>query len=90
MPFGYFILSLRNNDNLGLFAFVFSPGNKDKTTRNSKINKALISVAKYFAPLFIIFSPVIHPHEITIYFIISGRIEKMQFCILSSFSYFGR
>ena len=28
-----------------------------KTTWNNKINKALISVAKYFAPLFIIFLP---------------------------------
>ena len=57
VPFGYFILSLRKNDNLGLFAFVFSPQNNDKTTWNNKINKALISVAKYFAPLFIIFLP---------------------------------
>ena len=57
VPFGYFILSLRKNDNLGLFAFIFSPQNNDKTTWNNKINKALISVAKYFAPLFIIFLP---------------------------------
>ena len=45
------------NDNLGLFAFVFSTQNNDKTTWKNKINKAQISVAKYFAPLFIIFLP---------------------------------
>ena len=52
----FHFLSLRMNDNLGLFTFVFSPQNNDKTTYN-KINKAQISVAKYFAPLFIIFLP---------------------------------
>ena len=39
--------------------FVFSPQNNDltaKLTRNNEINEA-ISAAKYFAPLFIVFSP---------------------------------
>ena len=43
--------------------FVFSPQNNDltaKLTRNNKINEALISAAKYFAPLFIVSSPQIN------------------------------
>ena len=39
--------------------FVFSPPTNDKYTRNNKINEALISAAKYFAKLFIVFYPVI-------------------------------
>ena len=37
MPFRYLVLSLRNNDNLRLFAAKY-----DKTTRNNEINEALI------------------------------------------------
>ena len=31
----------------------------DKTTENNEINEALISAAKYFGPLFIVFEPAI-------------------------------
>ena len=35
--------------------FVFSQRNNDKTLQNKEINEALISAAKYFAPLFVVF-----------------------------------
>ena len=53
----HFVLSLRNNENLRLFGFVFSRRNNNRPTRNNEINKALIRAAKYFAPLFIVFLP---------------------------------
>ena len=39
VPFRYFVLSLRNNDNLRLFPFVFSPRNNEITTKLRKMTK---------------------------------------------------
>ena len=67
MPFRYFVLSLREITII------------DKTTRINYKNKALISAAKYFAPLFIVFQPRIlssFRQDITINFVISGEVEK--------------
>ena len=50
VPFRYFI------KNVAAKSSSFSPRNNDKTTRNNETNMALISAAKYFAPLFIVLS----------------------------------
>ena len=50
-------MSLRNNDNLRFFAFVFYTCHNETTAKipqqNEKKSQALISGAKYFDPLFI-------------------------------------
>ena len=57
LQFLYLVLALQNNDNLLLFAFVFSQQNNNKTIRKNEIHKALISAAKHLAPQYIVFSP---------------------------------
>ena len=55
MPFRLLVISRRNNDNLRLFAFVFSTQNNEImiifvfSQRNNEKMKALIVDAKYFA-----------------------------------------
>ena len=51
----HFVFSLFRGEGEKTQNCVFSPRNNDKITRNNEINKALISAAKYFAPLFIVF-----------------------------------
>ena len=62
--FHYFVLSLRKNYKLRIFAFVVLQRNNDKTMRNNEINKSLISAAKYFATLFIKFYRLLAPQFI--------------------------
>ena len=74
MSFRYFVLSLRNNDSFRLFATKERLDGKT-ITRNNEINEALISAAKYFAPLFFVSSPRIN-NNLRL-FVISRRTDEI-------------